>query len=297
MASILIIIYRGSWLLFWFILELNMLLFIINTIVSNKLIDKLDSMRLFFYFVFQTLSSFMLLVRVRSSQYSSSFMRELLLVITFIFKIGLFPLHFWIFKLSILLSRLIFVLLMTVQKIPYILVLFSLERDIVYLFIIINIIGGLIYMYKRGGPKEITISSAIYGVIWVFFIFKYSITIFLLYISNYLLTLIFLADPTKRSILGKELSTLIIFFIFSGLPPFTFFFLKLLVFRDLRFNNIRLTYILFLSSCSALAFAVYLLFFIKRFKYTMFFQEINMSSSYHYYKIIAFIILSPLAVA
>lgn len=236
-------------LFYWIILELNLLLFILlwtKFITNRNNYSNWISDQLFYYFSIQSMGSFIFLLSINFNQYFYSINFNILIIIAISLKVGLFPFHFWIFKLKNYLNFFILFILLTFQKLPLIILIFNLNFEFTIYILLINIIFGSILNFRRKNLFDLLISSSIYNIIWFFFLFLISPIIFFYFLLNYFIY-------TYNLLEFKNLSNNIVLF-FSlifllRLPPVIIFFFKVFTLINLlTFFNLNLILIMWLFS-------------------------------------------------
>lgn len=221
-------------------LEVNIIIFIL-IIESNSL--KSYSQSRLFYFIIQSVGSFIILSSccretvVRINLEKESFLLAILI------KIGLFPFHTWIFKIRENIKELDFVLLLTLQKIPILILLRNLKRMTSFVIILTRIAIGSCIIWKRKSIKEILVSSSIYSTIWIILAINLEAKIFteiFIFYSATILALIELRKKARRMRNTQEkwvFTRRMIFLV--ALPPTRFMLYKTFIFNfRMRTNSI-----------------------------------------------------------
>lgn len=219
-------------ILFWLLIELNLLLFIFLCYGSLVIRFLLNS-RLLFYFLIQCSASFIFLLCSIIENYCSfsSLVVSILLIASIFFKMGLWPLHFWVYKFVSSGSVVRTFLVLTIQKLPFLLLIFRGNWSVVTFLIVISRIGSVFLIWNRVAFLSLLVSSSIYTTFWFFSMITHSLYFFFTFYLVYRLFTFY--GCTFKDINFFELresgivATFIIFMIFLlGLPPLSFFLFK-----------------------------------------------------------------------
>ena len=272
LRSIIVIISR-NWFFIWLSIELNMLSFIPILLNNTKILEIEGSIK---YFITQSIASSCILISsIIIWRYVSNiqFFRYLI-IISILIKIGSFPCHFWF---PIVISRTrwnICLLLSTWQKIIPIFITFSLlnvSSTLIIIVSIINIFIGGIFGINSYNIKSIIRYSSISHIGWILSIKILNLTINIyVYFFTYviIITPIFIIFIKLNITITRNLELLnkykfnillimsLIILSIAGLPPFTGFFLKLIVIY--RLINFNIFYIIFLIVISVISLYFYL---------------------------------------
>lgn len=213
----------------WMLLELNTLMFSLLILRYKE-----DINTIMYYFLLQSLGSFAFLVSLINLV--NPFFSSILIAGAMVAKAGIFPLSFWFYKVSKVLRNNSFIFLLTIQKIPSFIIIFSNRRKIFLYMFVLNLILGSLFLFFRKEMKDCLVSSSIYITYWNFIIFTCSTYIFYFFYLAYRSTIYFgLKLSSYFSIFQQSYSVtgvLLLMFFLIGLPPFRIFFLK---FYFLRF--------------------------------------------------------------
>ena len=243
--SFLLFFNINSFLLFWILLELNLIIFVLIITKSSFIFFKTNLYdQCFFYFIIQSLGSILFILSLGFNIIISRYFC-FILIISIILKLGIFPLQFWFFKLASYITFLPFFLILTFQKIPLFFLIFHLNLELLIIIFIVNLIVGSFFLYTSCSINKILISSSIYSTIWIFLFMIIRLFIFFHFFFNYLI-FIFLISKEKIFSLyslpyvqNKFLYTSSVLFLI-GIPPFRLFFLKFYT-----FNWINITFSIF----------------------------------------------------
>lgn len=224
--------------------------------------------QLFFYSLIQRFSSIFFLVGISELRGSSfiNFGRDfnLLLIFSLCFKLGLFPVHSWFYKVSLSFSWFIFFILLSLNKILPIVYLFIIPRSLIEILLVFNFSLGTFFIFKRLSLKEFFVSASLYGIFWIYLSWIVSINFFFLFISIYFLFLYLFIWGYQES---SPYLILISFTFLSGLPPLSLFYFKILI----------LDYLYSISNVT-LIFLIFVLTYFSLFSYYNFLKEYILSS-------------------
>lgn len=208
--------------LFWCLIELSVLLFILICYRGNKSYRELGASRLF-YFVIQLYSSILLIYSFCSRYLRDvGYLKDVLIVISISLKISIFPFQFWRIKFRNVLNWETFWLFITLQKIPVLFFLFQVTNNIINFRLWLCLISGTIIILFSQTLNDLIISSSLYSIFWLNFIFDYSVRYFFYFNIYYFSCLYFILYPSKN--VGEPALWGSIFLL--GLPPLSLFFFK-----------------------------------------------------------------------
>lgn len=249
--TLLGLFFFGSSFLYWVMLELNMTLFIL--LISDLNLNTRKNICLF-YFLIQSLGSFLFLYGVLLDDVFKIIYATTGLTL----KLGLFPLYFWVYKISISLTSFNFTILITYQKLfgLYYLFMFFYSYVIIDYLIVSNAIVGCYLIYISKNLKEILISSSIYNSLFFILLYHMNFEILVIFVICYFSFLFLLV----RMKLCDRLYYYITFIVFlCRFPPLRPFFIKIFLlsnwFTLMRFScSVIFWFATFLSSCFYLKF-------------------------------------------
>lgn len=214
-------------ILFWILIELNLLSFSLILLLDKRFSLKKDRLNyLVFYFLIQSRASILFLSNFCFGEWGSIFNVDMIFLISMILKIGLFPLFFWVYRIRGSLRFTGLFLLLTSQKIPLLLGLFSCRSTITFYILSFSLFSGSLILFFRVDFVSMLISSSISYRFIMYLLFCYSpllfITFFFIYRGFVFLSL---SSFFERSLVSHKF--LFIFFsFFIGLPPLRLFFYK-----------------------------------------------------------------------
>lgn len=260
MVSSILGISVNNLIITWRFIEINLLAFIPLITFRKNFNPHIIGIK---YFLVQSLGSIFLLATILIiliSEKNNFF--NFFFVIRLLWKIGVPPFHFWLFRLIIELNWLIFFILSSWQKIlPLYLInkiYFNLWDYIIILSLVVCVIG---VVFQSRIKKLIIFSSIFTGswiissiiffkIIWTLLLFLYRII--LLFLIIFLLNSNLLEKEKGNYFLITLIEKFYIFFILlriAGIPPFLGFFIKISVlFILLIYKKFFLSFVLVISS-------------------------------------------------
>nr|YP_010872875.1 NADH dehydrogenase subunit 2 [Pheidole smythiesii]WGV34061.1 NADH dehydrogenase subunit 2 [Pheidole smythiesii] len=224
-----------DFIMIWLILEINNFMFIciMNLSMNNKKM-------IFFYFMIQIMASFIIIFSIifNNILFKNNFIIYLM-IMALMMKLSIPPFHSWLPLIAKFLPWNLLLLLLTLQKIIpfYMLSLINLNTIILYLIIIIcSILPPYIMLNMTNFKMLMSYSSInqsswmimlIYmkNIIWFkYFMFYSMISLSLFFIINIFKT--FISFNYAQASFKFNLLFIIFMFNMSGLPPFSFFYMK-----------------------------------------------------------------------
>lgn len=261
--GIIISVSSTSWFGIWVGLELNIISFI--PLITIK-INFYFSERALKYFLIQALGS-TLFVTSRCIFISFTQTRTSLLLIALLLKLGTAPFHFWFPHVIIGLTWPQAILLITLQKIPLIIIIsylsiYSFLLQIIFFSAIISAIIGALGGLNTTQLRKIIAFSSINHISWILISISISDTFWILYfffysiISSVIIVFFNISQTFTLSQLIKFNQTNIIHTLLiplnllslGGLPPFAGFIPKWILIQLLINNKIFIPLIFLLSS-------------------------------------------------
>nr|AXS65132.1 NADH dehydrogenase subunit 2 [Staphylinoidea sp. 9 KM-2017] len=250
--SIFIVISSSSWFSMWIGLEIN-LLTIIPLMVNKKFLMSEASLK---YFITQAFSSSLVLIFIilSSKMNLSYYLLTMMLNSALLTKMGAAPFHFWFPEIMEGLMWMPCLILLTIQKIPPMIMIFYTKFNMIFISTIIlmsMMVGGIMGL-NQISLRKIMAYSSINHIGWMIASIFYSMKIWMIYFSIYTiisLNLILLFENFKiyfiaqLNILFSQNFSMKIIMIFNfmslgGLPPFIGFFPKWLVIQSLIYQNL-----------------------------------------------------------
>ena len=157
----------NSLVILWILIELNLIFFII--IILNSFYSFLEgnTEQSLFYLIVQTIGSILFLMGLVFTDFFKflDLDNNFLILFSLILKLGLFPFHQWVYRISAYISTFTFLILLTIQKVPLLFVIFSFNIDILILIAVFNLLFGSFFIIKSYSIKELLVSSSIYSTI------------------------------------------------------------------------------------------------------------------------------------
>lgn len=274
-------------LLFWIFLEVNIILFII--ILSSTYLNsfKLEFYRIcVYYFLIQRLGSIIFLYCFNFDSFSQEFI-SLIFLVSVCLKIGVFPCHFWVFKLSFYIRNLSFFLLLTFQKLPLMVLIFNWTfSPMIFLVLLFNLLVGSLFIFQSNSTVEILLSSSLYNFFWFFLSSFLGLLFFFLLFLRYSF---FLYNICKEKLIFSFLESSFfqkINYVFSfififRMPPIRIFFFKFYILNILldRFS-ISFLLLIWLAAFTA-TIGYFKIFFSKIFYFQNIYQETKYSLNFY----------------
>lgn len=231
LMRVLMFLNMSSMVSFWITLEINILVFIymIRRIFPDQ--ERERSMMCFRYLVSQSIGSIMFITGSILVRGQESFIFQIYMIIGLLIKIGIFPFHRWVYNLCASIPIILVALLLTIQKIPVLLLLTYIKLEVSYSIITLRSIFGSLFLIYRENIRELIVSSSLYFTFWVWVIFQLrSIWFMVIYILYAIRTIIVLGaseNINKGTIESSEKLNIVISIIFLvGIPPIRMFFFK-----------------------------------------------------------------------
>ena len=260
MSSSILGVAINNLIITWRFIEINLLSFIPLITFRKNFNPHITGIK---YFLTQSLGSIFLLISIliilileKSNFFNFFFTASLL------WKMGVPPFHFWLFRLIIELNWVMFFILSSWQKIlPLYLInkiYFSLWDYVVILSLVICVLGVIfqirikkLIIFSSIFTSSWVISSIIYfKIIWIFLLTLYRIILFFFII--FLTNRNFQIKEEGNYSLITQIEKIYIFLILlriAGVPPFLGFFIKISVlFVLLMYNKLFISFILVISS-------------------------------------------------
>lgn len=152
----------SSMVSFWITLEINILVFIymIRRIFPDQ--ESEGSMMCFRYLVSQSIGSLMFITGSILVRGQESFIFQIYMIIGLLIKIGIFPFHRWVYNLCASIPITLVALLLTIQKIPVLLLLTYIKLEASYSIITLRSIFGSLFLIYRENIRELIVSSSLY---------------------------------------------------------------------------------------------------------------------------------------
>nr|YP_009400217.1 NADH dehydrogenase subunit 2 [Zeylanicobdella arugamensis]AQT26255.1 NADH dehydrogenase subunit 2 [Zeylanicobdella arugamensis] len=273
MLSSLMAISSSNWFFIWFSMELNMLSFIPILLYNNKIMEIEASIK---YLITQSIASSMLLMS--SMMLWNNTMNLMLfyymLCMSLLMKLGSFPCYYWFPSVMASISWINCMVLSTWQKIIPIFIMFSminLENKMIIMICLLNLLIGGIFGMKSSNMKIIMAYSSISHLGWMLLIKLVNmVSLLYFYFLSYIMMILPLFNMFNKlkinnfnsiSMMNKINMTSILMLSLmilsmAGLPPFTGFFLKLIVIYSVL--KINITYLILIIIVSILSLYFYL---------------------------------------
>lgn len=199
-----------------------------------------------FYFIIQSGARIIFLLANLNMSLIYSGVSDLLITTAILTKLGLFPMHTWVYEIINFMEPKIAAILITFQKYPLIVLANELISEAMIVMILVRTIAGSLLMYFRKNLNQIIISSSIYSTVWILILARERLIILIIFYSSYFFISWFLMERTERR---KELPMISGILFFLGLPPINMFFLKVFSIEIIvkRINK-EAVYLIFIST-------------------------------------------------
>nr|YP_003204682.1 NADH dehydrogenase subunit 2 [Evania appendigaster]ACL36012.1 NADH dehydrogenase subunit 2 [Evania appendigaster] len=226
----------NSMLLNWMFLEINLVVFIVFNFM-NKINMVLCTKSSLIYFIIQSISSSIFIMMISIDMTLNNLISHQLInsiiCMAMLVKLNSFPFHKWMLILINYINWTIFAVISTIQKLIPLIILSMFKQNIMFYFMLINLVLGSIFGMNSTLIKSILTYSSINHLGWLIFSVYISKMILLIYFILYstiflcICALFSVFNPINLSTLfsfnlSKTSSTLFIIILlsFSGLPPF-----------------------------------------------------------------------------
>lgn len=233
---------RNNFIVWWRIFLLITLLFI----MLNKSLKSYSS--LFNYFIIQESLGLLFLV------FSFGFFQFFIVII----KIGVAPLHFWVFNVINNVFGFNLIWFLTFQKLPFLVILLQIFFLISSIFLMLGLLICYLQIFLLKGYKNLIIISSTESFNWiiigVFFSFLNSLFLFFYY---FILISYLISKYNKFDLNFVSWETVLVFL---NLPFSVTFFVKIFSLSEiLKFETIFIIVLLFLMFLSVLSFGFWLI--------------------------------------
>lgn len=223
----------SMWFKFWVIIEALTLSFIFLNVLNETFFNKEKILK---FFIVQSIASIFILIPFSLKQDEKfNFFLVFILIISFILKIGIVPLHFWLPEFGKTLPWHPLLVLLTWMKLMPIYILSIRTLKLIFFFSICSVFYATFSQVSLNNRKLILIFSSITQMSWILMLITLNKKIRMLFIGLYWLVLLFifieffkvnflfLNNPKKF----KNKSSLIVGILnLAGIPPLLGFFIK-----------------------------------------------------------------------
>lgn len=237
----------NNWILIWCGLEIILICFI--PIILNKNFNSSECCLK--YFIIQRVRSSILILSIILILININFNIGIILNISLIIKIGVAPFHIWVLNVVEGLDFNFLFVLLTLIKLPPLCILSYVSLYLIPFIFLTLILGSILGLNQRSSRKIIGYSSifnigfilscVFFNHIWLFYLFFYSVIIYLLiyilinlnlnYINQFIVNDF---NPFSKFILFLRLLSI------GGIPPLIGFIIKLIVLELMLFINFYL---------------------------------------------------------
>lgn len=205
--SMFIFLNSSSIILFWVIMEVNIISLIFMIFSYSEEPHREKSLNAFSYLIVQTIGRVIFFIRMLSENRTPHYLRRILLSLSLITKIGIFPIQIWVFKIAPLLTPFILSILLSFQKIPLIILIVATNMETSLIIMISRVIIGRLMLIFRKSLIELSISSSIYFTFWAWMIAQYRILrFFLRYCIYFIVTIVLLKTQKSLTREGRNKS-------------------------------------------------------------------------------------------
>nr|YP_009114847.1 NADH dehydrogenase subunit 2 [Demodex folliculorum]AIW82499.1 NADH dehydrogenase subunit 2 [Demodex folliculorum] len=257
----------NSWIILWFMLEVNSPMFSMLMIYNKE-----NPSNPLNYFIFQTLPSMVLLMLILNMFFKTpinsknSIPSSLLSLVSFM-KMGMAPLHNWMLAIMKSLKKKSIMTILTIQKIlPLKVLCLSSLNPLALILILLNLITSNIMILNYNKLFNILMSSSLFNMSWMSLSINSSpklCSIYFLtysYLTTFLIIYSFKMNLKSMNIPNQKFSPNFLCSILSlsGIPPLWGFMNKLILINLMITNNTPKLMILILLASSVLMLAGYL---------------------------------------
>nr|QHF17713.1 NADH dehydrogenase subunit 2 [Vespa basalis] len=273
----IISIFLSNFIHLWILMEINTMILISTMSIFMKKFKSTMN-----FFIIQSFSSLMLIFLL---MYKNNFIYEasnlfinMILMLTFSLKMGLFPFHYWPPMINKNIDWILILFMSTSQKlIPLLLINMYMNQiinnQLMFMMLMISILSSImstIMNINEMNLKKILTFSSTNHLSWMIMIIMYDSSMFILYFIVYTISMLFLCFIFSKLNINSILSlnkiqlfnfkniNLIItmnLLIISALPPFLTFIMKINILKNLIENNTLMSsFILMMMSIFTLIF-------------------------------------------
>nr|YP_009114548.1 NADH dehydrogenase subunit 2 [Tyrophagus putrescentiae]AIB08711.1 NADH dehydrogenase subunit 2 [Tyrophagus putrescentiae]QIA92566.1 NADH dehydrogenase subunit 2 [Tyrophagus putrescentiae] len=251
-----------NWLTIWIMLEVNVLA-MCSILTSNSKSMKKSETSTFMYYLIQVMLSIVIVTWVFYSM-KENYATNLVVTMTILSKMGMWPMHGWYMKLisSLEMKQMSMMIIMTWQKIlPVVLVTTIQTSQVLQTMVVIMVMGTILSSLARLNQKfemkKIMAISSMNNNSWIVVSSLVSMSCMFSFLSIYSMTLVLtLSLMEKMSVKSKSLmknfwlNTIMVANI-SGLPPLALFWAKILVIKAMMKSEMpsEMALTLMVSAC------------------------------------------------
>lgn len=295
-ARLFLFINFTSPFIFWILTEINLLLFVCLLLMLGGIRFKKEINDLIlFYFIVQSLSSIFILRNFFFCGDFFIFNYGNIFLLAILIKLGIFPFFYWVFKLARFINSCSLPLLLGFQKIPFFMVLFSMENSILMVLISMSLLSGSLMIIWSNTFVNILVCSSISYRFWTFYLYGIRAYLFIFFFSIYSLLLYLMYHSYLENTESRASKWFVIFLymFFLGLTPLSLFFFKILVVQFV-FTRMGISEILRFWVLSFLGLFGYMKFSFKSFfssvtVYSNIFKSIFLKALFYFARIIFFL--------
>nr|YP_010736897.1 NADH dehydrogenase subunit 2 [Pediopsoides anchorides]WEP24771.1 NADH dehydrogenase subunit 2 [Pediopsoides anchorides] len=223
MIGVMISISSNNWVNMWTGMEIGVL-----SIIPMMTQEKISSDSSIKYFIVQSVSSSMMIMAIMAISLKMNF--KIIIIQSMLIKIGASPFHVWMLSIVESISYYTMFMLLTVTKIPGLMVLSMLNEQI-QIWSILSMMIGSIMAINQSSVKKILTYSSIYNLgimmssmnenqIWMNYMIIYSVMLLMLTPTMYKLKVNYLNQLMLNEIeYVTKISIWISLMSMAGLPP------------------------------------------------------------------------------
>nr|ATC73059.1 NADH dehydrogenase subunit 2 [Psammotettix sp. EMHAU-2015-Zz060503] len=263
MIGVIMVISSNNWLSMWMGLEICMLSFI--PFMHNKIKSSSESMMK--YFIVQSIASTLFMFSVICMLIGVSMTNETFMTISMLIKLGSAPFHNWVLMVIENISYMVMFNLLTIMKIPPMLILYQINSNLLMMPIILSMSISSIMCINQSSLRKTFGFSSIYNLSLMLMVMN-KMNLMISYLVIYSVTMIpmvFLTFKLKINFLNQmvfndfsmwiKLNLWINMLSMGGFPPLAGFLGKIMVLQHLiSTNQVLLTSMLILTSTLVMMF-------------------------------------------
>nr|YP_009917445.1 NADH dehydrogenase subunit 2 [Drabescus ineffectus]QLJ57893.1 NADH dehydrogenase subunit 2 [Drabescus ineffectus] len=269
MIGVIMTICSNNWISMWMGLEITLMSFI-PLMQTNKSMSAESMIK---YFIIQSVASTLMLMMVLIMLIGVSMMNEMLLMISMLIKVGSAPFHNWVLMIIETLSYNQMWTMLTIIKIPPLLILYQININFLMMPIVIGMIISSLSCLNQTSLRKTLGYSSIYNISLMLITINkfYILMIFMSIYSIMLIMFVKITNSMKISFINQlifnekmtftKINLWINMLSMGGFPPMMGFINKLLVIQLLFVNkNIMLVMLIILTSMLVMLFYMRLAF-------------------------------------
>nr|YP_009775984.1 NADH dehydrogenase subunit 2 [Paraahimia luodianensis]QJA16294.1 NADH dehydrogenase subunit 2 [Paraahimia luodianensis] len=233
--GIIISISSNNWIMIWCGLEITLVSIVPQMI--NKSNNSSESMMK--YFIVQSISSSILMLSLMTMIMSGDYNYSYLMTTALLIKMGVAPFHNWVLTVIEELEHYMIMIILTVNKIAPVTIM-SYFNNKLNLIIMLTILTGSIMALNQSSMKKIIGYSSIFNMgfmitalknsmMWIMYLFVYSILISYLLMYMYLNKIKFINQMIMSEMLVTKMTMWMNMLSMGGMPPLIGFSIKYMI--------------------------------------------------------------------